>query len=609
MHKSIKRTMSVVLAVLCMLYSVPQTVFTSAETSIKYEAENATLNGTKVTNDSSASGGKCVGRFEKNTDTVTFNVSVTNSGYYDITICSKGIGGTKYNNLYVNGANSGQFSSDVADAYSEYTMQCIYLESGSNSIKITKSWGWIYLDYITVTPWEAPTDAYNVSKTLVNKNASDGAKRLMSFLVDNYGKNVITGQQGDNGYSSSEVNAIYNATGKRPALIGLDLLGYSQSNVTQHGTNGKSINIAKNVYDAGGIVSMCWHWRMYDEYLLSGRDDNGNPRWWQAFYTKNIDLSKFDLSAIMNNPNSTTYKQILSDIDFVAEKMKTLNDMDIPVLFRPLHEASGGWFWWGSDGPEPYIKLWRLMYDRLTNYHGLNNLIWVWNGQAKAWYPGDEYCDIVGTDIYNSAYEYSPLSSDFAKCLNYSNGSKMVTLSENGVLFDIDKALQAKTLWSWFCVWGGSFAVNNNSISTQYTQANMWTKVYQHENAITLDELPDLKSYPIDSDPEPTAVLKYQLKPDDNGTTGVRFILVADEQEVINADSARLYATISDYGDTASLTIRRAYRSIIASGKTVTAGEGKVFLIGKFLGIPDEMIKGMTGHFTLNGKTYERTIA
>ncbi|MBQ9375705.1 MAG: beta-mannosidase, partial [Ruminococcus sp.] len=59
---------------------------------MKYEAEDATLKVAKVSNDSSASGGKAVGKFEKNTETVTFNVTAANSGYYDITICSKGIG-------------------------------------------------------------------------------------------------------------------------------------------------------------------------------------------------------------------------------------------------------------------------------------------------------------------------------------------------------------------------------------------------------------------------------------------------------------------------------------------------------------------------------------
>ena len=102
--------------------------------------------------------------------------------------------------------------------------------------------------------------------------------------------------------------------------------------------------------------------------------------------------------------------------------------------------------------------------------------------------------------------------------------------------------------------------------------------------------------------------LKYQLRANIYQTTDVRAILIADEQEVIDADSASVYATIADYGDTDSITIKRAYRSIIAGGKKITADEGKVFLIGKFIGIPDDMLDGMALHFILGENTYERTI-
>ena len=51
----------------------------------------------------------------------------------------------------------------------------------------------------------------------------------------------------------------------------------------------------------------------------------------------------------------------------------------------------------------PCKTLWRLMFDRLVNYHGLNNLIWVWttsaSDDAATWYPGDDYVDILGMDI------------------------------------------------------------------------------------------------------------------------------------------------------------------------------------------------------------------
>ena len=494
-----KRLVSFVLSLSLIFTIVPQTILYSSADNLMFEAEYATISesGVNIRNDSSASGGKVVGQFSSSDSKVTFSVNISESDYYDIIVNSKGIGSDKVNNLVVNNSNVGTFSS-INNVFSEATVRNVFLQKGENSIAVTKSWGYIHLDYIRIVQHDINTSSkYEVSKELINPNATDSAKRLMSFICDNYGKNVLSGQQADNGYQSNEVIAIKNATGKSPAIIGLDLLDYSLSSVTQHNGRGKSIEKAIDVANSGGIVTMCWHWRMYDEYLLDG-NDNGNPRWWGAFYTKNIDTNKFNFAKIMNDTTCKEYQLILKDIDYAAEQLKKLQDNDIPVLFRPLHEASGGWFWWGSGGSEPYKKLWKLLYDRLTNYHGLNNLIWVWNGQSASWYPGDDYCDIVGEDIYPGTHQYAPQSTKFLEASNYSNKNKVVALSENGCLFDTDQALDAGTLWSWFCTWGGSFASNGDTISTQYTELDMWKKVYQHENVITLDELPDLKNYPFE---------------------------------------------------------------------------------------------------------------
>ena len=67
--------------------------------------------------------------------------------------------------------------------------------------------------------------------------------------------------------------------------------------------------------------------------------------------------------------------------------------------------------------------------------------------------------------------------------------NKIVTLSENGCLFDIDRAKEQGIMWSWFCTWGGEFAVKGSSISTAFTDKKMWEKVYNHKNVITLDEV------------------------------------------------------------------------------------------------------------------------
>ena len=101
--------------------------------------------------------------------------------------------------------------------------------------------------------------------------------------------------------------------------------------------------------------------------------------------------------------------------------------------------------------------------------------------------------------------------------------------------------------------------------------------------------------------------LKYQFRENEDGTTDLRFILIADEADVLAADSAQFYATI-DGTDTDSVSINRAYRSIIAGTKKITADEGKVFLIGKLLDVPEDMIYSVVAHFTLGEKTFSRVV-
>lgn len=74
-----------------------------------------------------------------------------------------------------------------------------------------------------------------------------------------------------------------------------------------------------------------------------------------------------------------------------------------PALLSVLADVNpGGWFWWGAQGPAPCKALYNLIYDRLTNYHKLNNLVWIWNSVAADWYPGDSTVDVLAYDSYPS---------------------------------------------------------------------------------------------------------------------------------------------------------------------------------------------------------------
>jgi mannan endo-1,4-beta-mannosidase len=134
------------------------------------------------------------------------------------------------------------------------------------------------------------------------------------------------------------------------------------------------------------------------------------------------------------------------------------------------------------------------MFDRMVNYHGLKNMIWVWTTDTKSdnldWYPGDAYVDILGVDIYAEKGDLSSQILQFNKVRDDFKGKKMVALSENGIIPKVDNLIEDKAYWSWFMVWYGDFVedgIKNSLIS--------WQNVMNHEYVVTLDEMPLLSKY------------------------------------------------------------------------------------------------------------------
>jgi hypothetical protein len=313
-------------------------------------------------------------------------------------------------------------------------------------------------------------------KTLTDPNATSEAKSLMSFLVDYYGQQVLSGQQ-----DMTEINYIYSVTGKKPAIGVLDLIEYSPSRIA-HGSNptGTVESYINWANSGGGILSSSWHWNAPTDLI-----DEPNKEWWRGFYTY---ATTFDIQAVLADPCGTRYQLLISDMDAIAVQLKKFQDANMPLLWRPLHEASGGWFWWGAKGPGPFIELWRLMHDRYVNYHHLHNLIWVYTVGDPAWYPGDDYVDIVGMDIYPPDPNTSMVGF-WQDTQSYFEGVKLVTLSECGILPDPNKIRADKVWWSWFSVWTGEFIHDVNQ--------NFLNAVYHDADIITLDELIDWKHYPV----------------------------------------------------------------------------------------------------------------
>lgn len=452
-----------------------------------YEAENGKLsNDMSVISNGNASGGKSVGKFENDRSYCQISITVPADAVYDIVIRSKAIGGSKENDIYTDGKKVGTFTSEN-NKFSDYTVSAVSLTKGDHNIRIIKSWGWIELDKITVkTGAKISNSTYNVTSSLVNRNATANTKKLYSFLKDSYGKYVITGQQCDGGINGNEFKAIKNLTGDYPALLGLDLMDYTPSR-TAFGASSSAVEKAIEFANKGGIVTLCWHWNAPTEYLNSTA--NNSDGWWGGFYTKS---SKFDIAKVMNGQDAKGKKLLDRDIKEIAKQLKRLEKAGVPVIWRPLHEASGGWFWWGAQGPDAYKKLWKYLYNELTNTYGCNNLIWVYNGQSADWYPGDEYVDIVGEDIYPGNHVYDPQVSRFKQAINYGSKTKITALTENGCIFDIDSAVSINALWCWFMTWGDEFTVNGSNYSEKYTEKSVIKKMYASKYSLTLGSLPKI---------------------------------------------------------------------------------------------------------------------
>ncbi len=452
-----------------------------------YEAENGKLsNDMSVISGGNASGGKSVGKFENDRSYCQIKINVPSDGIYDIVIRSMGIGGPKENDIYTDGKKVGTFTSEN-NKFSDYTVSAVSLTKGDHNIRIIKSWGWIELDKITVkTGAKISNSTYNITSSLVNKNSTANTKKLYSFLKDSYGKYVITGQQCDGGINGNEFKAIKNLTGDYPALLGLDMMDYTPSR-TAFGTSSSAVEKAIEFANKGGIVTFCWHWNAPTEYLNSTA--NSPDGWWGGFYTQS---SKFDIAKVMNGQDAKGKKLLDRDIKEIAKQLKRLEKAGVPVIWRPLHEGSGGWFWWGAKGSDAYKKLWKYLYKELTNTYGCNNLIWVYNGQSADWYPGDEYVDIVGEDIYPGNHVYDPQVSRFRQAINYGSKTKITALTENGCIFDIDSAVSINALWSWFMTWGGEFTVNGSNYSEKYTEKSVIKKMYASKYSLTLGSLPKI---------------------------------------------------------------------------------------------------------------------
>jgi mannan endo-1,4-beta-mannosidase len=134
----------------------------------------------------------------------------------------------------------------------------------------------------------------------------------------------------------------------------------------------------------------------------------------------------------------------------------------VPVLWRPFHEANGGWFWWGK---QPRFKeLWKQVFDRFTLHHGLHNLLWVYGPSGQfpmgPMYPGADMVDLLGQDTYAKTAGLAGFTPAAYEDLVVAAGNKPVALTEIGLA--PGPAVLSAQNHSYALMWGG-FETNGNT--------------------------------------------------------------------------------------------------------------------------------------------------
>ncbi len=217
---------------------------------------------------------------------------------------------------------------------------------------------------------------------------------------------------GDKEYSDSKA-----VTGSHPAVLGSDFHYYLDKSDTERGYHTEAVKWA---YQQGYVITFDWH--------ISGR---GTTTYEYREETKNL------VNNIVNDVNGDRawlYEQFDKVIDIINNDLVVDNER-IPIVFRPWHEMTGGWFWWGSAATTPanYQALFKLTVDYFKER--TTSVLFCWSPNSpltnQNHFPGKEYVDILGIDAYEVTS--SSLRSNLAYLTDVAQANDRVAVfSETG---------------------------------------------------------------------------------------------------------------------------------------------------------------------------------
>lgn len=426
--------------------------------------------------------------------------SVDYAQHYRMVLAAHSYGGAVIR-LKLSNESAGTYyitASESAD-FEMFSVDNIYLPAGPSVIELEVISGSAALDYILVESSDrVKGDCYEVSSKTAGSETSVAAMGLMRYLCDTYGNSVLTSQNVTPG-TNAEIDMIFAETGRYPAIRTGDLVFGTSAEESDAETAQNEIEAALEWGESGGIVSFMWHW--------SAPEAGGVFKADTTFLLENAvtekSVSVYDdagLDRLLENGEITKEcRALMRDIDETAKALARFKDANIPVIFQPLPFGDTELYWWGGNA-ENYKWLWRLVFDRLNEYHRLNNIIYVWNGSSAEFYPGDDLCDIIGQSIYEQS------SASFAgrfTALSELCGEtkKLMAVTDCDEIPSADFMRRDYAMWLWFSAGSGECVISaDGSLSEKYTGWQRLFDSYNHKLTITRDELPRFAEYALESE-------------------------------------------------------------------------------------------------------------
>ena len=506
-----------------------------------YEAETQTLGTGAVAYDSAGvSGGKYV-----NSNGMTFSVTVDTTGIYDLAVVMWVKQYDWFNSsIFINNgatAIATFLTNSPSKAFTTYTLTANgKLNAGKNTI--TVSGGVANFDRLTVV--RHPSVVFDLDGAPVTPDATESARKIKTFLTRNFGSKTVSGMMiGDNAFNydygrmrliekcvptdsckfadslttflgQEDIRLFKQKSGEYPALGGFDMLFAAGGHADEgwfRGYTDNNMRMAKELWKLGGIPAFTWHWKVGKDTVFYVKSKGfHNASCTDGVMASSADNTCFnytkafsDSSCTEVNTTSTEYKSMMADIDSVSKRFLQLQDSGVAAVWRPLHEAAGGWFWWGIGGSTCYKSLYKLVYDRMVKVNGVRNLIWVWNIERDpaigydcsalnpAWYPGDSVVDVIGVDIYNSANDQKSNINCYSRIVDGMGAKKLLALTENGPIPDVDSMATDGSVWSWWMPWYNTWS----SGFLNQTADNVWARNLKDARIIGLGGMPGWANY------------------------------------------------------------------------------------------------------------------